>query len=375
MKIGILVYRMSGYGGIERITAQKINAWIELFGYNVILITKNQQGFPMIYELNKECKFYDLGIPSRYGGGIKPYVKNISIEFKFITELKRILEIEKIDVLFSTMIGLDSLLIPFLSKKIPKIHEIHQSGCFLDKKKWFFKKIFVKKYHKVALLNNNELNYFNMSNTVIIPNFLDNCNIGVVDSLKKEKIIISAGRFDSVKQFDHLVDIWSIISLKYKDWQLHIYGNGSGNIRKNISDKIIKNRLDKSFKIFPGTFEIKSKMNEAKIFVLVSKSEAFPMVLLEAMSAKLPIISYDSPNGPRNIVTDGVDGFIVPLNDKLAFAEKLDLLINNPKIQEDFVQNQKSKLDLFSKQRVMNQWNDLILDLLDKKSKKSFFKK
>ena len=86
------------------------------------------------------------------------------------------------------------------------------------------------------------------------------------------------------------------------------------------------------------------------------------------MQAKLPIVSYDSPHGPRNIVSNEKDGFIVALNDKSAFAEKLNLLINDATLIEKFVENQKSKLELFSKKRVMNQWNDLVLALLQKKT-------
>lgn len=370
MKIGILVYRMSGVGGIERITAEKINAWIEMFGYEVVLITKNEIDLPFFYAINEKCKRYNLSILVKLSGGISQYLKNIRKGIKLYLELKKILESEKIDVLFTSMISIDSLIIPFVKTKIPKIAEIHRSNYLHNKNGWFFKNPIINKYNKVVLLNKDELDYFNLKNLAVIPNFVDD-KVWKGSELIKKNIIISVGRIVVEKQFDHLIDIWSIVSSKHKDWELHIYGNGSENIKKNISDKIIENRLGESFKIFPGTAEIKSKMQEAKIFVLVSASEAFSMVLLEAMQAELPIVSYDSPHGPKNIVTDGIDGFIVPLNDKLAFAEKLDLLINNPKLRDKFVQNQKNKLNLFSKERVMNQWNELILDILSKKSKKS----
>lgn len=122
----------------------------------------------------------------------------------------------------------------------------------------------------------------------------------------------------------------------------------------------------KVLKYYPGTAEVISKMQEAKIFVLVSKTEAFSMVLLEAMQAELPIFSYDSPHGSKNIVTDGIDGFIVPLNDKVAFAEKLDLLINDSELRSDLIANQKIKVELFSKKNVMKKWNDLILEITHK---------
>lgn len=192
----------------------------------------------------------------------------------------------------------------------------------------------------------------------MIPNFIDSVDDGLVK--KKKNVIISAGRICLEKQFDHLVDIWSLIASKYPSWELHIYGDGSKNVIETLNEMIKGKRLQGSFKLFSATTEIDSVMQEAKIFVLVSKAESFSMVLLEAMRAELPIVSYDSPNGPKNIITHGKDGFLVPLNDKHDFAEKLSCLIKNPELMKNFVLNQKSKLNVFSRENVMKQWNDLI---------------
>lgn len=370
MKIGILVYRMSGVGGTERITAAKINAWIEMFGYEVVLITKNEIDLPFYYNINEKCKRYNLNIPTKLSGGIRQYIKNIPKGLKLFREVKKIIESENIDILFTNMISIDSLIIPFIKTKIPKISEIHRSNYSYNKTGWFFKNPTINKYDRVVLLNKDEAVYYKLRNLAVIPNFIDN---GEFEENKptKKNIIISAGRIVREKQFDHLVDIWSTIEHENTEWEVHIYGDGHlETLQENIREK----KVEKSFKVYPGTVDIKSKMQEAKIFVLVSKSEAFPMVLLEAMQAELAIVSYDSPHGPKNIVTDGKDGFIVPLNNKAAFTEKLDLLIKDSGLRNNFVQNQKSKLEVFSKERVMNQWNQLILEVLNKKKRFSSFK-
>lgn len=360
MKIGILVYRMSGVGGIERITAEKINAWIEMFGYEVVLITKNEIDLPFFYPINEKCKRYNLNISVQLSGGISQYLKNIPKGIKLYLELKKILESEKIDVLFTSMISLDSLIVPFVKTKIPKIAEIHRSNYLYNKRGWFLKSPIINKYDKVVLLNKDELHYFSLKNLAVIPNFVDDKEWKGSELIKKN-IIISAGRIVIEKQFDHLIDIWSVLVNKNPEWQIHIYGDGHLEM---LNEKIVDKELGDSFKIFPGTAEIKSKMQEAKIFVLVSKSEAFSIVLVEAMQAELPIVSYDSPHGPKNIVSDGKDGFIVPLNDKVAFAEKLDLLINDSALRAYFIANQKNKLDFFSKNNIMKKWNDLVLDVM-----------
>lgn len=363
MKIGILVYKMAGVGGIERITSEKINAWIESFGYEVVLITKDEIEAPFFYEINKKCKRYNLGISAKLRSGVKNYIKNIPSTFKLSIQLNKIMKSEKIDVLITTMRGIDSLVVPFVRIKVPKISEFHGSGYAHSNSAWGFKKLIVNRYNKFVVLNKSEVDYYPLNNIEVIPNFIDS-SYNNFSKNDKKNIIISAGRISREKQFDHLIDIWSMIAPKYGHWEVHLYGDGKIEI---LREKIGKMGLQKNFKIFPSTTQIKNKMQEASIFVLVSATEAFPMVLLEAMDAELPIVSYDSPNGPKSIVTDGKDGFIVPLNDKIAFAEKLELLINNASLRENFIQNQKMKLDLFSKKRVMNQWNDLILEVLTKK--------
>jgi glycosyltransferase involved in cell wall biosynthesis len=361
MKIGILIYRMSGIGGIERITTEKINAFIEIYGHEVVLITKFQGDLPYIYEINKKCKSYNLDIKLKSHGGISSYIKNIPKGFSFFLKLKKILVGEEVDVLFTTMVGLDSLIVPFVRPKTAKILEIHRSGFAINSKAWIFKKPIIQRYDKVVLLNKDEVDYFGLNNALVIPNFID--YVDECFANKKKNIVVSAGRICLEKQFDHLVDIWSLIASKHLGWELHIYGDGSKNVIEALNEMIKEKSLQGSCKLFSATTEIKTVMQEAKIFVLVSKAESFSMVLLEAMRAKLAVVSYDSPTGPKNIITDGKDGFLVPLNDKYCFAEKLNSLIENPELMKMFVRNQKSKLNLFSKKNVMKQWNDLINEL------------
>ncbi|RED19562.1 glycosyltransferase involved in cell wall biosynthesis [Flavobacterium cutihirudinis] len=362
MKIGILVNGMSGIGGIQRITTEKINGWIEDYGYEVILITKNQGNASVFYKLHEKCKFYNLDVKSKLYGGVISYIRNSRKGFKFYTGLKKIIETESIDILLTTVIGFDSLIVPFVKFKIPKILEIHSSGASYNMKTWFYKKYIIRQYNKIVLLSLDEIAYFGLKNVVVIPNFIYDLNENTHVNAKKN-IVITAGRIAPIKQFDQLIDIWAIIAAKNLNWELHIYGGGDVKL---LQEKIRKEKLEQNVRLYPATKEIKNKMQEAKIFVLVSQYEAFPMVLLEAIQAQLPIVSYDSPHGPKNIISHDIDGFIVPLNDKMAFAEKLDLLINDEVIRESFIENQKIKLDTFSKNRVMNQWNDLFLEVLRK---------
>jgi glycosyltransferase involved in cell wall biosynthesis len=365
MKIGVLLNHLSSHGGIEKIASQKINAWIDLYGYEVVLITKNQEGKTFIYSIDEKCKHYDLNI-SNYTGTIYSYFKNLKNYFQLCSNLNSIIRKEKIDILFSTLTSIDSLLIPFVKQEVPKILEFHHSGFFLSANSWYFKKKIMEQYKAVVVLNPDEVHYYGLKNIKIIPNFIDDFKNNEI-RIKKRSIIISAGRIDPIKQFDHLVEIWSIIANKHSDWEVHIYGNGSKAELQKINDAINKYNLTESFKIFPATDNFMNKLNESSIFVQVSASECFPMVLLEAMQAKLPILAYDSPNGPRNIITNLKDGILVALNDKHHFTEKLDSIINNPEFRNSLIQNQEAKIFKFSKTRVMQKWNDLAIHLVKNK--------
>lgn len=365
MKIGVLLNHLSSHGGIEKIASQKINAWIDLYGYEVVLITKNQQGKTFIYSINEKCIHYDLNIYTHTGNNFS-YLKNLKNYYQLFSSLNSIIRKEKIDILFSTLTSIDSLIIPFVKKEVPKILEFHHSGFFLPTDSWYFKKKIIEQYKAVVVLNQDEVNYYGLRNIKIIPNFIDDFQNNEI-KVNKRNIIISGGRIDPIKQFDHLVEIWSIIAHKHPDWEVHIYGNGLKEELQKITDAINKYNLTRSFKVFPATNDFKNKLFESSIFVQVSASECFPMVLLEAMQAKLSILAYDSPNGPRNIIINQKDGIIVPLNEKQHFAEKLNFMINHPEFRTSLLQNQEAKIFKFSKTRVMQNWNDLAMLLVKNK--------
>lgn len=360
MKIAYLLNHLDEHGGIEKIASQKINAWIELYGYDVVLIVKKKEAEHFVYKVHQNCIVYNLGINNSAG---RSYLKNLQNYFSLYKQLTAILNQEKIDIVFTTLTSIDSLIIPFVERTVPKVLEFHHSGIFLPKKSWKLKKHLIEKYDAVVVLNKDEEQYYGLSNLSVIPNFVSLQNMETVS--QKKNIIISAGRIDPIKQFDHMIDIWSMLVHDHQDWQFHIYGNGSAKEQLKLQLLIEEKGLHQSFRIFNATDQLPEKLSEASIFVQTSKSECLPMVLLEAMSKNIPIISYDSPNGPRNIITDTYDGVLVHLNDKISFAKKLNELIINECERNRLVSNQPAKVEKFSKKRVMELWNNLVLKLIE----------
>ncbi|TXS13791.1 glycosyltransferase family 4 protein [Streptomyces sp. adm13(2018)] len=141
------------------------------------------------------------------------------------------------------------------------------------------------------------------------------------------KIVVTAGLLKPHKGFDDLIEAFSSVAPRHPDWSLRIYGSGPehGKLRKKINDSGSNNQV---FLMGPAT-PVTPEFAKASVFVLPSRLEAFGNVTVEAMAAGLPVVAYDAPHGPRNIITQGEDGYVVPLGDKKALAEHIEKLISD----------------------------------------------
>lgn len=175
-----------------------------------------------------------------------------------------------------------------------------------------------------------------------------------------ENVVLAVGRLEYQKGYDELLHIWKdVIFRQSKSWKLNIVGNGS------LRDYLIKiaNELGilESVDFIPATQTVTDYYKKSSVFVMTSRFEGLPMVLLEAKAFGMPSVSYDSPNGPSEIVRDGVDGYIIGYGDRDAFASKLLSLMESSDLQKSF--SHAANLDVrerFSVNVVINQWIDLL---------------
>ena len=140
------------------------------------------------------------------------------------------------------------------------------------------------------------------------------------------KVAVAAGRLEPSKGFHMLVDAWTEVAGRHPDWQLRIYGEGSQ--RDLLHDRIASRELQGKVQLMGYTTQLQREMAAASFGVLSSKAEGYPMVLLEAMGCGLPLVSTDCPaGGPRDIITPGVDGFLVKNRDTEAMTQGLLTMI------------------------------------------------
>lgn len=148
---------------------------------------------------------------------------------------------------------------------------------------------------------------------------------------RDNKVVVAAGRLTKEKGFRRLISAWEPIARTHPDWQLHIYGGGAEHTA--LAMLIDEAGLSEHVVLKGYTSEFRAVLSESSIYAMSSFSEGFPMVLIEAMSTGLPLVSFDCPRGPGEIIEDGRNGRLVPDGDVAGFTEALDDLISDGELR------------------------------------------
>lgn len=361
MKILYLTDQVYLHGGIEKVLSQKANYLADISGDEVVIATHSQLGKEPVYEFSENIHFVDLQIG--YETGLSYFhPRNLGRISLHKAALKQLLETEKPDVVISCSYGPDFFLIPFLNPEIPKIKEFHSSRYFRKPQK-LKEKMMVrlenlaeKKYHALAVLNPDEKKYYGSENIHIIPNPAEFTDYRADISAKR---IMAAGRIAPVKNFAALITAFASIAPHFPDWELHFWGTDYLDTQEKLQQQINGLGLQQQIKFMGSTQNLKKEMQHYSIYAMTSETECFPMVLLEALSVGLPVISWDAPTGPRHIITDNEDGMVTPYRDLNIFAEKLTELMNDEQLRSRMGGKGCVNIDRFNIAAVMRQWQKL----------------
>jgi glycosyltransferase involved in cell wall biosynthesis len=195
----------------------------------------------------------------------------------------------------------------------------------------------------------------------VIPNGVRNTS-GHRASVE-EKVVISAGRMTYQKAFHRLLPVWATVAEHHPDWQLRIFGQGRRE--RELAAQIRDLGLDDGRARLMGyTSRLPEELAASSIYALSSRYEGFPMVLLEAMSAGLPVVSYDCETGPAEIISHGVDGFVVPDGDGDAFAAALTELIEDAEKRRAFGAAALEKAAQYDPALIAERFETLLEELL-----------
>ena len=361
-KIFILIDQLHSHGGIEKLVAEKANYWSDVFDYEVKIISTEQENKSFVYELSEKVKFQDLAI--NFHRGISFFhPRNLGKLFRNFFQIKKIIRKEQPDfILVASHIPMTYLL-PFIKTNAKIIKEFHYSK--FNQANNFKENLFnsiEEKYDYLVVLSREEACFYKTNNTVVIPNPVKIPDFKINKITERENSAAAVLRFAPVKQLEKMVAIWERFSEKFTDWKLHIYGAKEGAYFQKIEKMVQEKKLNDKI-VFKGkTNEVENELNKTKLLLMTSEQECFPMVILEANACGVPVVSFDSPTGPRNIISHNKDGILVDYNNEDKFVEILEkLVLNQDKIQllsEGALQNSKN----YELQKVMNLWKNLIFD-------------
>lgn len=375
MKIVYVIDSLASKGGAERILSDKMNYMAAHYGYEVYVVTCYQDiaTMPNVYYLSDKVTQVNLNIPyySQYKYG---YPKRLWVKWGIYRKLRANLTatVQRIDP--DVLIGLgyfNADLVTAIPCRAKKVVESHEARIFTMSDKGLSRslpsRLFMRYYKKryfhnverhadvvVTLTSGDAKEWQGAKRVEVIPNFTvmamprtSNC---------QAKRVIAVGRLEWQKGYDMMIDIWATIEKRHPDWKLDIFG--SGTLETQLKEQI---RLLSLHNITINAFtpSIAEEYSKSSIFILTSRFEGFSLVLLEAMQAGLPCVSFDCPFGPSDAIDDGKNGFIVPESDVATFADKLCLLMEDDSLRQRFSAASLERAKLFDVHKVMLIWKKL----------------
>ncbi len=349
--------------GATRVAFEKALYLNREFGYDVTFITDKKRENAFFEENSINLKLGVLeSIQAKFGkfGRFTGFTT-----FLYFLWVKRFIIKEKIDVVIlvnGKFVALEKYSFLLKSSRTIVIEELH---LFIDGltsknkiKKYFQKKIrswldAIVVLSQKGLDDNSKLS---LKNIEVIPNYIKNIKQSK-GQVKREKRIIASARLHKNKNLIDLITAWNVIHKNYPDWKVEIYGEGAQ--RQNLQNRIDELGLQDSFTLKGFVKDIEDKYLEGSFLVMTSKIEGFPLVILEAMSHGMPVISYDIHTGPSDIINNGEDGFLVEYGNIEQLVSKMEELISNEEKLKIFGENAKRNVKRFSQEVVMAKWKKL----------------
>jgi glycosyltransferase involved in cell wall biosynthesis len=358
-RIGVIVDDITAKAGTERATINLCNGLLKYYPelYEITIISRfSKKGDIPFFDLNTKIEIEHLETINNFRFWNKFFLYRILLKL-----VKAINRKHNFDLLLGTTYVHNNLL-PLIVKNT----ETKTMGCehvvynYPPKFIQILRKKMYPKLNSVIVLNETEYTNFSFLNNIsVIPN----CLPFETDQMAtlKEKRIISVGRLTHEKGFDILIDIFENVFKEKPDWELMIYGEGEEY--NSLELKIKKNKLEKNIQLCGTKKNISKHYLESSIFVLSSRSESFGIVLIEAMNHGLPVISFDC-DGPKNLISNDENGFLIPQFNIKEFSEKLLFLIDNEEKRQKMGEIAKQTSLKYKENKIIPLWNIQIQSLL-----------
>lgn len=367
MRILYVTDALAIWGGLERILVEKMNYLAEEYGYEIYLSTSDQGDDPSPYLLSPKVKSSDLGVfyyrQYQYKG-----IKRIYVRYKLFSlyrrRLKKYVELLQPDIIICARLYLVSLVLKikgdvpllFESHSLKKTYSTENQGMLASIKMKYYLSQIRKTRMVVALTDSDAADWKSICNNVCTITNMVHLNTSGKYSDCSSKRAVFAGRFSIQKDMSSLIKIWAIVHDKFPEWELHIYG---GYGEEQDCHKALNDNTNLNIIVHEPTSQIFEVYQKSSMLLLTSQFEPFGLVLPEAMSCGLPVVAFDCPYGPAEIITDGVDGFLIKDRDVLEYANKVCMLIDDISLRQKMGKAGILSSQRFSANIIMPKWKNL----------------
>lgn len=370
MRLLYILRSVASLAGTERIMTDKMNYLAEQ-GFEIMLVTYEQGQHPVSFPLHPsiqrvdlDCRFFTfssmplprrlfaiLNMQRRFGKSLRQVVDSFKPSL-ILTTTYSINVLDKITACHTPCIVESHIYMKSLLRhhEFPHTSPMHWMMAWMDARRL---RDIRKAEWLVTLTEADTRAWQGKMKCLTIPNFVTRLPHTLAEKTER-KTIISVGRLDWQKGYDKLIQAWSKIAERHKDWQVSVYGDGP--LRNSLESQVREAGLQDSFHFHPATADIYTEYQKSDFYVMTSDYEGFGLVLVEAMACGLPCISFDCPVGPSEIISEGKDGFLVPLGDTDLLAERMEWLISHPDERMKMGEAAREDAQRFEKEKIMKQW-------------------
>ncbi len=360
-------------GGVERVLTLKANYFVEHFGYDITIILTEGKDKPLFYPLSKKIKVINLNIGFEELWSCS-LVRKIFVYLKKQRRYKKLLTVELMRLQPDVTVSLLRREINFIndikdgSRKVGEMH-INRDNYrnYNTEDASIFQRIFAKVWSDglvsklkqlnklVVLTESDKESWIELDNVEVIPDPLS------LDPRAKSLLtanrVVAVARYSHEKGIDLLLQAWAKVENIVDDWRLDVYGDGDRSAYEQLLDslQISRNRCQ----LHARTDDVEKEYLDSGLFVLSSRFEGFGMVITEAMVCGLPVVAFDCPWGPRNIISDGEDGLLVENGNVEKLAEALIIMIQHPEMRGRMATKAVENVQRFKIDQIAELWKSL----------------
>lgn len=359
-------------GGAERVMATLANEFVNR-GHQVRLVTLKKA--VSAYELDERVEFVGGGADVNSNKLLLKKIKMISSAIKGTLFYRRQLKEYKPDMILSFLTYANLLTVINNRISRDKYPVVVSERCDPRERG----KLLIKLCNIVypladcivcqsKVIEDYFLKQNSRSVTKVIPNPVNEECINKEEIIKRQKLIVAAGRLNNQKNYDLLIDAFSDIVKEYSEYRLEIYGEGPE--RERLQNKVNHLGLHGKILLMGTKTDVMKHVADAQLFIMSSNFEGFPNALAEAMASGLPVISTNFPSGvAKELIIDGENGYVVDVNNRSQMADAMRKVLNDPLAITKMSKNNVLLRETLNVKTVANMWENLFNDILEKSAK------